>query len=763
MGQATRYGFLLALLCTASFAAMGPLTKGTANPRYFAEGNGKAVYLSGSHVWYNMQDSGSTNPPPAYDYASYLNLMSSRHHNFIRLWALENPRWAPTNSNFNGPMAYARSTVCCEADGGNKFDLNTFNQSYFDRLRSRVMQAQSKGIYVSVMLFNGWNIETKGFSGNPWLSHPYRGGNNIQNFNADTNGDNLGIEVASQVGTAANNYQKAYVRKVIDTLSDLDNVLWEITNEAGAYSTAWQYDMINYIKSYEAGKAMRHPVGMTYQWPDGNNAALFSSPADWISPNPSAASPYSYMYNPPPADGGKVIINDTDHLWGVGGGHDWVWMTFTRGMNPIFMDDGIVTFPATTGFENVRQNMGATVDYSRRMNLTAMPPRGDLTTTGFALANPGSEYLVYQKAGGAFSATLVAGTYVAEWYNPNTNIITSGGTITAVSGSRSFTPPFSGDAVLYLKSTTATTTTTTTTSPTPTPTSTTSCAAPATGAFTGCYFSDITMSRLALTRTDPTVNFSWYAGSPDASLPANSFSARWEGLFTFNAANYTFTVTADDGVRLFVDNQLVIDRWVLQTATTYTVTKAMAAGTHNVRMEYFEDTGYATAKLSWVAAPTSGTTTTTSLTRYLSDLTWLRATNGWGPVEKDRSNNEQPAGDGRVITIRGATFAKGLGVHAASDITYGLGAQCTAFQADIGLDDEIAPNGSVVFQVFKDGVKAFDSGRLTAGSPRQTINVNITGANNLQLVVTNGGDNINSDHADWAGARVLCSSTAILK
>src|SRR5262249_6254676 len=66
------------------------------------------------------------------------------------------------------------------------------------------------------------------------------------------------------------------------------------------------------------------------------------------------------------------------------------------------------------------------------------------------------------------------------------------------------------------------------------------------------------------------------------------------------------------------------------------------------------------------SSPPSGTVT------YLSDLAWTSVTNGWGPAERDMSNGEQAAGDGRTLSLRGTTYAKGLGVHALSDISYNL-------------------------------------------------------------------------------------------
>ena len=84
---------------------------------------------------------------------------------------------------------------------------------------------------------------------------------------------------------------------------------------------------------------------------------------------------------------------------------------------------------------------------------------------------------------------------------------------------------------------------------------------------------------------------------------------------------------------------------------------------------------------------------------------------------------------------------------------------CTTFAAKVGLDDEVANNGSVVFQVFADGTKVYDSGVLTGASPTATVSANVTGKTALQLVVTNGGDNVDFDHADWADAKLTCGGT----
>lgn len=137
----------------------------------------------------------------------------------------------------------------------------------------------------------------------------------------------------------------------------------------------------------------------------------------------------------------------------------------------------------------------------------------------------------------------------------------------------------------------------------------------------------------------------------------------------------------------------------------------------------------------------------------------LSATNGWGPLEIDRSNGEQGANDGRTITLNGVTYKKGLGVHAGSDVRYslrGTGASCVRFSADIGVDDEVGRRGSVVFQVYLDDFKAFDSGTMTGYSATKKFSLDITGRRQLRLVVTDAGDNKHYDHADWANPRITC-------
>ncbi len=136
---------------------------------------------------------------------------------------------------------------------------------------------------------------------------------------------------------------------------------------------------------------------------------------------------------------------------------------------------------------------------------------------------------------------------------------------------------------------------------------------------------------------------------------------------------------------------------------------------------------------------------------YVSDTAFRTVKNGWGPVEKDRSNGDIAAGDGRRLKIGAITYAKGLGVHAGSEVvvpTHGA----TTFTAKVGVDSEVGTSGSVVFQVWNGTTKLADSGVLRGGQAAKALSVDVRGATELRLVVTNAGNGNSGDHADWADA-----------
>ncbi|MFH9740914.1 NPCBM/NEW2 domain-containing protein [Streptomyces roseolus] len=142
---------------------------------------------------------------------------------------------------------------------------------------------------------------------------------------------------------------------------------------------------------------------------------------------------------------------------------------------------------------------------------------------------------------------------------------------------------------------------------------------------------------------------------------------------------------------------------------------------------------------------------------YLSDLQWVSATNGWGPVERDRSNGRKAAGDGTPISFGGATYAKGLGVHAPSEIVYHLGGTADRFTAVVGIDDfstKQSATGATKASVRGDGKVLFTSGKLTGAGGPVPVDLDVRGVRLLHLVVEDANGNTAFDHTSWARARV---------
>lgn len=443
--------------------ATGPLRVHPENPRYFTDGTQtpagalRAVYLTGSHTWNNLVDMGRSDPPERFDFEAYLEFLSKHHHNFIRLWAWDSTTWDTRANGALGkdfihhaaPLPWARTGPGEAWDGKPKFDLTQFSPDYFHRLRSRVAAAGERGLYVSVMLFEGWglfhgNRRSGTLDGWAWRTHPFHPANHVNGLTVQGS-DTLGGKVHNLRNPSVNRLQAAYIRKVVDTLNDLDNVLFEVLNEGGEKD--WNWWVIQTLQDYERSLPKQHPVGNT-----GHGAerlpSLLASSADWVSPGRVDG----FGEDPPAWNEKKVSLLDTDHIWGVGGNAAWVWKSFLRGHNPIFMDpyDGSV-LGQDRGWESLRAAMGQTRRLAERIDLATLRPLPELASTTYCLANPGVAYLIYQPANGPFDVDLPQGVFRGEWVNPATGIPLPADTVQETGERVRFAPPWDGPAVLYLQ------------------------------------------------------------------------------------------------------------------------------------------------------------------------------------------------------------------------------------------------------------------------------------------------------------------------
>lgn len=431
----------------APLSPAGGLRRGAANPRYFETPAGESVFLAGSHTWNNLVDMDAAWPPREFDYPAYLDFLQTRGHNLTRIWA-----WPIVDADSEryprrrhaAPQPWLRVGPARDRTGLPVFDLTKFDPTYFGRLGERVALAQARDIYAIVMLFEGWGPQFSPGSG----SHPFARGNNI---------NGIGPRELTLLHTLelpeVTALQEAYVRKVVGTVNAYDNVLFEISNESGLYSTAWQQHMIDLVREVEAGLPFTHPVGMTKQGRKGRNANLFASTADWISPGNDTGN---YKESPEPVDESKLIIADTDHLGGSAvGDRGWVWKSFTRGLNLLFMDryvapDSVTDTPYERAGE-IREALGRTVALAGQLDLGSLIPRPELASTAYVLAGE-AELIVYAENADRFEVDLrgYAGGFAVSWWHPQNDQVLAGNSINA---GRWVTlrPPYPHDAVLWLR------------------------------------------------------------------------------------------------------------------------------------------------------------------------------------------------------------------------------------------------------------------------------------------------------------------------
>jgi hypothetical protein len=478
--------FLAALLCAPALPTLAadtsepitaPLRTLAANPNYFTDGTGKAVYLTGSHTWNDFQDWGADDSPQPFDFPAYVKMLVAHHHNFTLIWQTELPTFCALPTTATAPPAFSvtpqpwlRTGPGQASDGKLKFDLTRYNQAYFDRLRHRVTQLNAAGIYAGFYLFSGEFIYRFRCSGD---GYPFTALNNVNRI--DDGGGTASVTMTAPNAITA--IQDAYVKKIIDTLNDLPNVLWIVSQEAPPDSTWWNSHLIALTRSYEAGKPQRHPIGygVLADCNPASDSIILNSDADWIAPG-ARISPAASCGGGHPSC--KVNINDSDHsyfgIWNDSPqvNRNFFWRNFTTGNQTLFMDPYVLYYPRENRnlcpspvhgissrpdprWDNVRETMGLIRRCAERMNLAAMTAQANLSSTGYALANtnpPQAELLVYAPSGGGFAVHLenIRGRFSVEWINPATGDKTTGAEIKGGT-THIFNSPFNGDAALYLK------------------------------------------------------------------------------------------------------------------------------------------------------------------------------------------------------------------------------------------------------------------------------------------------------------------------
>ncbi|MFJ7493749.1 NPCBM/NEW2 domain-containing protein [Streptomyces sp. NPDC097727] len=239
------------------------------------------------------------------------------------------------------------------------------------------------------------------------------------------------------------------------------------------------------------------------------------------------------------------------------------------------------------------------------------------------------------------------------------------------------------------------------------------------------------------------------AGIPAGDTTAPSVpTGLTAGNVTSNSVDLKWTASTDDvgvtGYQIYRGTTLVGS----SAGTSFTATGLSASTPYSFTVKAVDAAQNASGASTAVSVTTAASGNGQAVD--LSDLTWSDARSDFGTARKDRSV------DGNPIRLNGTAYAKGIGTHANSTITYTLNGACSRFHSDVGVDDEVSANSTVRFEVWGDGTKLYETPEvMTSASPTRSIDVSIKGVKSLVLKVTDAGDGINSDHADWAGAKLL--------
>lgn len=237
------------------------------------------------------------------------------------------------------------------------------------------------------------------------------------------------------------------------------------------------------------------------------------------------------------------------------------------------------------------------------LNLAATPQTNAMT---LAWSNPTSnfdEVMIVAKPTSAFTTTPSGTTYTADANYTGTGTAFEGGKViykgigtnvnvtNLVGGTRYYFKAFSRLGTAWSTGVEINAVPNSTTVVTPVP-----------GCLQASYFSNATLTGTPFKiQGESKIDYNWGSAAPLTGMPVDNFSVRWEGVVNPPlTGNYVFSVTADDGVRLWVNNTLVVDKWVDQSPTTYTATVSLTQGQAiPIKMEYYERTGGTTAKLAW--------------------------------------------------------------------------------------------------------------------------------------------------------------------
>ncbi len=387
-----------------------PVSIYSQNPYYFQDTKGKPFMFIGDYTWETF--SGKN-----FDYEKMFDALKSRGLNLARVWLWWGCEELPAGDGFPDENKlhiepFLREGPGLANDGKPKYNLDKFNPAFFERLVHFCKAADRRGITLQLMMMDAWMLK----KGHLWPLHAFNRNNNVNKVDGDPNNTGKGIDgqqgFCSMGNPRAMEYQKAYIRKVVETVNRFRNIYFEIANE-NFYSEEWELALCDFIKTIELEMPNQH-MTIRRDFPSHHYVVQKWDPLtvhQGIMEKRTLSVP---------------LLFDTD--WEINENDDEVrkaaWSAVASGGHFSYMDDAML-FRTDTVIKDKRAALHKQIDYiagfMKKLKPWDMTPDDSPVKSGlsFAMASK-NELFAYLPAGGEVVLDLSAmeGRTSARWYNP---------------------------------------------------------------------------------------------------------------------------------------------------------------------------------------------------------------------------------------------------------------------------------------------------------------------------------------------------------
>ena len=427
---------------SSSTPAAGALRILKSNPYYFEDPQGRPVVLIGDYTWGTFSDLD-------YDAKAFLDSHLARGLNLCRVWLWWGAEQFPEETKYVGRShiePYLRPGPGTANDGKPRYDLTRFNEKFFDRLRELCSAARVRGVFLQLITVDAWMLKHPHL----WKLHAYHRDNNVNGVDGDPKDTGKGIDgkagFCSMGNPKALEFQKAYIRKLVDAVTEFDNIYFEIANE-NYYCREWELHLCDFIREYEKGKPRQH----------------LTMPRDFPS-----HSDVVQKWDPEIVHQGMLkkrelrrpLLFDTD--WIINEKDDEVrkamWSAVLSGGHFSYMDDSLDQFrlkPDPDRRRRLHEQIDHLAAFVKEIKPWQMEPDEAAVKSGHAFALISLEELAaYLPVGGivGLDLTRMKRPLAARWYNPRDGRLGEERKIRDASDSR-FEAPDGNDWVLFIRTT----------------------------------------------------------------------------------------------------------------------------------------------------------------------------------------------------------------------------------------------------------------------------------------------------------------------